>query len=47
MEFIGGLIGIKQDPTTLSLRPEIGWAIRESAANNDRIKDIRFRPDCF
>jgi hypothetical protein len=30
MEFIGGLIGIQQDPQTLCLRPEIGWVIREA-----------------
>jgi hypothetical protein len=29
MEFVGGLLGVAQDPATLSLRPEIGWAIRE------------------
>jgi hypothetical protein len=28
MEFVGGLMGIAQDSTTLSLRPEIGWAVR-------------------
>lgn len=28
MELVGGLLGITQDPTTLSLRPEIGWAVR-------------------
>jgi len=27
MEFAAGFIGIKQDKTTKSLRPEIGWAI--------------------
>jgi len=27
MEFVGGLIGVAQEPTTLCLRPEIGWAI--------------------
>jgi hypothetical protein len=27
MQFVGGLIGITQDPATLCLRPEIGWAI--------------------
>jgi len=32
MEFIGGLIGISQDPATLCIRPEIGWAIREVGA---------------
>jgi tetratricopeptide (TPR) repeat protein len=30
MEFIGGLIGIQQNPQTLCLRPEIGWVIREA-----------------
>jgi hypothetical protein len=30
MEFIGGLIGIRQDPRTLCLRPEIGWAVRQA-----------------
>jgi hypothetical protein len=27
MEFVGGLIGVAQEPATLCLRPEIGWAI--------------------
>jgi len=27
MEFVGGLVGIRQDPDSLALRPEIGWAI--------------------
>lgn len=27
MEFVGGLIGIAQEPATRCLRPEIGWAI--------------------
>jgi hypothetical protein len=27
MEFVGGLIGVAQEPATLRLRPEIGWAI--------------------
>ena len=28
MLFLGGFVGIAQDPTTLALRPEIGWVIR-------------------
>lgn len=32
MEFIGGLVGIRQDPQTLCLRPEIGWAVRDVPA---------------
>ncbi len=34
MEFVAGFIGIKQDKTTLTLRPEIGWAVK------DKKKDI-------
>jgi hypothetical protein len=30
MEFVGGLMGIQQDPQDLSLRPEIGWAVRKA-----------------
>jgi len=30
MEFISGFVGVKQDPTTMTLCPEIGWAIREA-----------------
>ncbi len=30
MEFIAGLIGVAQCPDTLTLRPEIGWAVREA-----------------
>jgi hypothetical protein len=32
MEFVGGLIGIAQDPATLCLRPEVGWAVCEALA---------------
>jgi hypothetical protein len=32
MEFVGGLVGVRQDPETLCLRPEIGWAVREAKA---------------
>jgi Domain of unknown function (DUF4419) len=32
MEFLGGFVGMAQDPTTLTLRPEIGWAIRRVPA---------------
>jgi Domain of unknown function (DUF4419) len=28
MEFLGGFIGVKQDPLNLFLRPEIGWIVR-------------------
>jgi len=32
MEFIGGLIGVAQCPDTFTLRPEIGWAVRDTKA---------------
>jgi Domain of unknown function (DUF4419) len=31
MEFLGGFVGIAQDPVTLTLRPEIGWAFRTAS----------------
>jgi hypothetical protein len=30
MEFLGGFVGVAQVKETLSLRPEIGWAVREA-----------------
>lgn len=32
MEFVGGLIGIRQDASTLCLCPEIGWVVWETGA---------------
>ncbi|WP_168219421.1 DUF4419 domain-containing protein [Limnoglobus roseus] len=29
MEFLGGFVGVRQDVTTLQLKPEIGWAVRD------------------
>jgi hypothetical protein len=37
MEFVGGLIGVRQDRESLSLRPEIGWAILDK----ERISKIK------
>ena len=31
MEFLAGFVGVRQDGETLSLRPEIGWAVSEPA----------------
>jgi hypothetical protein len=31
MEFLGGFVGVAQDQETLTLRPEIGWAVRETS----------------
>lgn len=39
MEFLGGFVGVAQDATTLSLRPEIGWAIRQ-------MSPVRPNPKC-
>ena len=30
MEFLAGFVGVKQDKETLELRPDIGWAIRDT-----------------
>jgi len=30
MEFLGGFVGVAQDQESLTLRPEIGWVVRES-----------------
>jgi hypothetical protein len=30
MEFMAGFLGVAQDPRTLALRPEIGWAVRQA-----------------
>ena len=32
MEFLGGFVGVEQNPNTLALRPEIGWAVCDSNA---------------
>jgi Domain of unknown function (DUF4419) len=32
MELLGGFAGVSQDPHTLALRPEIGWAVREKVS---------------
>lgn len=32
MEFVGGFVGVSQDPADRSLRPAIGWAVCDAAA---------------
>jgi hypothetical protein len=39
MEFLAGFIGIKQDKKTLTLRPEIGWLVKDK--NNAKIAPIK------
>lgn len=38
MEFLAGFIGIKQDKNTLTLKPEIGWLVKDK--NNIKISKI-------
>jgi hypothetical protein len=34
MEFVAGFIGVVQDKTSLALRPEIGWAVKDRKKND-------------
>ena len=34
MDFIGGFVGVKQDPQSLALRPEMGWAVVEQSKSD-------------
>ena len=29
MELVAGFVGMAQNPETLAIRPEIGWAVRD------------------
>lgn len=31
MEFVGGFVGVSQNPVTMAVRPAIGWAVRKTA----------------
>jgi hypothetical protein len=31
MEFVGGFVGVSQNPGTMAVRPAIGWAVRKTA----------------
>jgi Domain of unknown function (DUF4419) len=31
MEFVGGFVGVSQNPETMAVRPAIGWAVRKTA----------------
>jgi hypothetical protein len=37
MEFLAGFVGIKQDKKSLTLRPEIGWLVKDK--KNSKKKD--------
>jgi hypothetical protein len=45
MEFLAGFVGVKQDPVTLALRPEIGWAIRDSGKSGIKKEDEKYMKD--
>ena len=34
MEFIGGFVGVSQDPETLAVCPAIGWAVNEGTSGS-------------
>ena len=43
MEFLAGFVGVKQDKETLELRPEIGWAIRDTGKQEIRDDDANYK----
>jgi hypothetical protein len=40
-EFVAGFVGLSQDPITLSVKPEIGWLVKEGR------KDASTTPDAL
>lgn len=45
MEFLAGFVGVKQDEKTLDLRPEIGWAIKDTGEEGIKGKDEEYKTD--
>lgn len=45
MEFLAGFVGVRQDEETLQLRPEIGWAIKDTGEEGVKEKDAEYRKD--
>jgi hypothetical protein len=43
MEFLAGFVGVKQDKETLELRPETGWAIRDTGKQEIRDDDANYK----
>jgi hypothetical protein len=37
MELLGGFLGVTQDPSTLALRPKLGWAVRRGTSFDQTI----------
>ena len=42
MYFYAGFMTISQDPTTLALRPEIGWAVADDEKAKEAIQKFRY-----
>ena len=45
MEFLAGFVGVKQDKETLELRPEIGWAIRDTGRQGIKDDDANYKEE--
>ena len=43
--FLVGFMGVKQNKKTLELRPEIGWAIRDTGIEGIKDKDTDYKDD--
>lgn len=41
MEFVGGFVGATQDPTTLAIRPKLGWAVVQARGQADLLDRLR------
>ena len=47
MEFYAGFIGVKQNKISLELRPEIGWAIKDTGVQGVKAKDTEYKEAIF
>ena len=45
MELLAGFIGIKEDPDTKALVPQMGWLVRQGEAGNDMLDNLKKRAD--
>ena len=45
MEFLVGFVGVKQDKETLELRPEIGWAIRNTGKQGIKVDATNYKDE--
>lgn len=47
MEFHAGFVGIEENPTTLALRPVIGWAIKDTGVKGVKKGDEKYEDDIY